>query len=104
MLYGGVQDCKRNKWLSFGLDLDHHADCPIGNEVISQQIMSRFWSEFQESSTMIKKQLIKILGDLDHHADSPNREYGAIWGWWAVLAKEVHACLYHICYQKALEP
>ena len=30
---------KRNKWLDFNSDLDHHADCPIGNPAIIQQII-----------------------------------------------------------------
>ena len=34
--YGGVQDGKRNKWLNFGGDMDHYADCPIGNPAITQ--------------------------------------------------------------------
>ena len=40
--YGGVRGGKRNKRLDFGIDPDHHADCPIGNLAITQQIMSKF--------------------------------------------------------------
>ena len=32
--YGGIWDGKRNKWLDFGTNPDHHADCPIGNLAI----------------------------------------------------------------------
>ena len=39
---GGVWGCKRNKWLDFGSDFDHDADCPIGNQAITQQLMSGF--------------------------------------------------------------
>ena len=52
--YGGVQGGKRNKWLNIGGDGDHHADCPIGNLAITQQIMSVFWLNFQGSSAMIQ--------------------------------------------------
>ena len=40
--YGGVQGGNRNKRLYIDGDPDHHADCPIGNLAITQQIMSRF--------------------------------------------------------------
>ena len=50
---GGVQSDKRNKWLDFGGDPDHRADCPIGNPAITQQIMSGFWWNFQDSSAII---------------------------------------------------
>ena len=64
ILWGEVLGDKRNKWLNFGgyrithpelsgcittltamdtlidQDVDHHADCPIGNPPITQQIMS----------------------------------------------------------------
>ena len=29
---------KRNKWLDFGSNCSHHADCPIRNPVITEQI------------------------------------------------------------------
>ena len=41
-VYGGVQGDKRNKWINFGGDPDHHADCPTRNLAITQQIMTRF--------------------------------------------------------------
>ena len=40
--YGRVRGSKRNKWLNFGGDPDHHVNCPIGNPSITQQIMSGF--------------------------------------------------------------
>ena len=40
--YIGVLGGKRNKWLDFRRDLDHHADCPIRNPAITQEIMSEF--------------------------------------------------------------
>ena len=40
--YGGVWGGKGNKWLNFGGDADHHADCPIGNLAIAQEIMNGF--------------------------------------------------------------
>ena len=40
--YGGVQSGERNKVLDFDSGLDHHADCPIENLAITQQIMNRF--------------------------------------------------------------
>ena len=52
-LYGGVQGGKRNKWLDFGSDPDLHADCPVGNPAITQQIMNGFLWNFQDSSTMM---------------------------------------------------
>ena len=55
--YGGAQDSKRNKWLNFGGDIDQHADSPVGNPAITQQIiswiMSGFWWIFQDSSAII---------------------------------------------------
>ena len=40
--YEGVWGGKGNQWLDFGSDTDHHADCPIGNPAITQQIISKF--------------------------------------------------------------
>ena len=54
-IYGGVSGGERNKWLDFGSDSDHHADCPIGNLAITQQIMSGFWWNYQDSSAMIQE-------------------------------------------------
>ena len=53
--YKGVRIAKRNKWLDFGSSLDHHANCPIGNPAITQQIMNRFWWNAQASSAMIQR-------------------------------------------------
>ena len=33
--YGVVQGGKGNKWLNYGGDLDHHADCPIRSLAIA---------------------------------------------------------------------
>ena len=60
--YGEVQNGIRNKWLDFGTDLDHHADCPIGNLAITQQNMSGFWWNFQIALQWYKEQLITFLG------------------------------------------
>ena len=54
-IYGGVWGGKRNKWLDFGSNMDYHADFPIGNPGISQQIMSGFWWHSQDSSAMIQR-------------------------------------------------
>ena len=51
--YGGLQGGKKNKWSNFGGYPDHHADSPVGNSAITQQIMSGFWWKFQDSSAMI---------------------------------------------------
>ena len=40
---------------NFWCRLDHHADCPIGNLAITQQIMSGFWWNFQDNSAMIQE-------------------------------------------------
>ena len=40
--WGGVFGGKRNKWLNFGGDLDHCADCPIRSPAIIQEIMGEF--------------------------------------------------------------
>ena len=50
--YGGVPSGKGNKWLNFGSDPDHHADSPIENPIITQQAMSGFCWNFQDSSAM----------------------------------------------------
>ena len=60
--YTGGWGCKRNKWLDFGSDLNHHADCPIGNPSVTQQIMSEFWLNFQDSSAMIQVTIDNIFG------------------------------------------
>ena len=49
----GVQGGKRNKWLNFDGVPDPHADCPIVNSPITQQVMSKFLWNFQDSSAMI---------------------------------------------------
>ena len=53
-LYGGAWGGKSNKRIDFGSDPDHHADCPIKNAAIIQQIMSGFWWNFQYTSAMIQ--------------------------------------------------
>ena len=40
--YGGVRDGEGNKSLDFGSNLDHYADCPVGDLAIIHQIMSGF--------------------------------------------------------------
>ena len=40
--YGGARDGKKNRWLNFCGDLDHHADYPTRNLAIIQQ-MSEFF-------------------------------------------------------------
>ena len=74
--YGGVRGGKKNKWLYFGSNLDHHADCPMGNPTITQQIMSGFWWNFQDSSTGVRNNWLNFGGGLDHYADSLNQESG----------------------------
>ena len=60
--YGGIQGGKRNKWINFGGDLDHCTDCPIGKQAISQQIISKFWCNFQDSSAMMQETIdFKLL-------------------------------------------
>ena len=44
----------KNNWLDFGSDPDHHADCPIGNPTITQQIMNGLWWNFMEGSEVVK--------------------------------------------------
>ena len=56
--YGGVRGGKRSKWLDFGSDPDHHADCPIENVAISQQITSTFSWNFQDISAMIQETIV----------------------------------------------
>ena len=41
-LWMGQRDIKQDKWLNFGDDLIYHADCPLGNLVITQQAMRGF--------------------------------------------------------------
>ena len=52
---GGVE-----QWLGFSSDPDHHADYPIRNPAITQQ-MSGFWWKFQGSSAMIFEGDLLIL-------------------------------------------
>ena len=59
--YGEVRGGKRNKWLNVGSDPDDHADYPTGNSAITQQSMSRFWWNFQDSSAVIQGTLDKIF-------------------------------------------
>ena len=40
--------------IRFDSDLDHLADCPIGNPAITQKTMSGFWRNFQDNSAMIQ--------------------------------------------------
>ena len=50
---------KKNKWLDFGSDLDHLADCPIGNPAITQ--WCEFLWDFQDKlSSDTRKQAIKF--------------------------------------------
>ena len=56
--YGGILGGKKNEWLNFGGDLDHHVDCPIRNPVIIQQIMDVFWWNFQIALQWYEEQLI----------------------------------------------
>ena len=63
--------------IKFGGDLDHHAACPIWNLAITEQIMSGFWWNFQDSFVMIYGTIdYNFLSDLDHHADSTNCKSG----------------------------
>ena len=52
---------KRNKLLNFGGDLDHHADCPIKTLAITQQVISGFWWNFQDSSTTIEGKILGLI-------------------------------------------
>ena len=47
-------------WLDFGSNPDHHADCPIGNPAIYQQI----WTDsfFRRALQWYKEQFMKLLG------------------------------------------
>ena len=75
--YGGVRGLKMNKWLDFGCDPNHLADCPIRNLAITQPIMSGFQWHFQDNSVMIQGTIDWFFnGDLDHQADTPNLESG----------------------------
>ena len=40
--YGGVWDGKRNKWLHFGSDSDHHVASP------TQPLLNKLWADFDE--------------------------------------------------------
>ena len=82
-LYGGVLGGKRNKWLNFGGNPDHHADSPVGHSTITEQIMNRLWWNFQDISVNnrpIKNYCLNFSVDLNHHADSPNCESGKYGG------------------------
>ena len=72
-LFGGVWGGKGNIWLNFGGDPDHHADYPIKNPAITQQIMGGLWWNFQDSSAMISNNWLIFYSDMNHHADSSNR-------------------------------
>ena len=50
-IYGGVWDGKR---IRFSNGPDHHADCPIGNLSISQQIMNGLQWNFMEGCGVVK--------------------------------------------------
>ena len=58
----GAPGGKRNKWLDVGSNLDHHAVCQIRNLAVTQQIMSGFWWNFQNSSAMIQETIDQISG------------------------------------------
>ena len=51
----GVWGGKRNKWINFGGDLGHHADCPIENASITQQIMRWLCLIFMRGSRVVKR-------------------------------------------------
>ena len=57
-----VEGGQRSKWLDFGNDSDYHADCPIWNPAITQQIISRFWWNFQDSSAMTQGTIDQNFG------------------------------------------
>ena len=68
--YGGVRGVKRNKWLDFGSDLDHHADFPIG-----QRLLNKLWAGFHEIFRIaLQWYKEQFLSDLDYLADSSNGE------------------------------
>ena len=61
---GGSDVVKGTTWLHFGGNPDHHADCPIRNLAIAQQIAitSGICWNFQDSSAMIQGTIYWILG------------------------------------------
>ena len=85
-----VQGDKRNKCWDFGCDPDHHADRPIINRAITQQILSGFWWNLQDSSVMIQEQLLIFFVAWLLWWLSKSGTW-TIWEWWAVLAGEVRA-------------
>ena len=52
---GELGNDTRNIWLNFGGDPNHHADCPIGNLVFTQQIVSGF---FKDSPGMMQGTIV----------------------------------------------
>ena len=73
--YGWFQRGKRNKWLDFDSDLDHHTDCPIRNPTIIQQIKSEFWWDFHDSFDTWNNWLL-FWCDRYHNVDSLNQGVG----------------------------
>ena len=52
--YGGIRGGKRNKWLDFGSNPDHHVDYSVRSMTITKHIMSGFWWNFQDNSAMVQ--------------------------------------------------
>ena len=75
--YGKVRDGKRNKWSKFG-DLDHHADCSIGNLSITKSyewIAMKFcggiqggkrnkWSSFGAELAVIQITMLTVQSEI----------------------------------------
>ena len=94
---------KRNKWLNFGDDSDHHADCPIRNPTITQQIMSRFWWNFQDSSAVIQETIYFFVGGwvfwitmLTLQIGNPGNMVVAVWGPWSRRSALSECSCYYI--------
>ena len=73
----------KRTWLDFASDPDHHAACPNGNPAITQQITSRFWQNFHDSSAVIQgtwhknhddEFLIATISLLPPHAEANNNQ------------------------------
>ena len=75
--YGGIRGGKRNKWLNLGGNLDHHM---LTAQSESRPLLNKLRSDFDENFGIVLQShmetVIIFWGDLDHHADSPNRESG----------------------------
>ena len=64
----GAGVVRNNKWVNFGGNPDHHADCPIRNLAITQQ-MDQILMKFSGSLyNHVWNKGLYFWGDLNHHA------------------------------------